>query len=119
MNLKYMEMCLQESQRVYPLFHTERGSLKEYRIPETDITIPKGIMIRFPLTATPKDAKYFHNPNVFDPENFNAENKAKRHTFAFGPFGHGPRNCIAERFAKMEVKLAIAKIIYKFKILPC
>ena len=119
MNLKYLEMCLQESQRAYPLFHIERGSIKDYKIPETDTIIPKGIIVRFPTNATTKDAKYFPNPDAFNPENFNAENKAKRHAFAFGPFGHGPRNCIAERFAKMEVKLAIARIIYKFKLLPC
>ena len=119
MNMKYLEMCLQESQRLYPISHLERASVKEYRIPTTDITIPKGIYVRFPINAVMKDKKYFPNPNIFNPEHFNKENNAKRHAFAFSPFGHGPRNCIAERFSKMEIKLAVARIIYKFKLLPC
>jgi len=114
-----MEMCLQESQRLYPISHLERASVKEYKIPTTDIIVPKGIYVRFPINAVMKDAKYFLDPKSFNPDHFNKDNIGKRHTFAFGPFGFGPRNCIAERFSKMEVKLAVSRIIYKFKLLSC
>ena len=35
------------------------------------------------------------------------------------PFGNGPRNCIAMRFALMEAKLLLAKILSKFEIHTC
>jgi len=115
MNLEYMDMFFQESQRMYPIFFLERASKSDYTVPGTDLVIPKGIFVRIATTAIVKDEKIFPNPHVFDPDNFNEERKAARHDFAVGTFGHGPRGCIAKRFAMMEVKL----IICKFKILPC
>ncbi|CAH1800333.1 unnamed protein product, partial [Owenia fusiformis] len=50
---------------------------------------------------------------------FTAEEKAKRNPYYYQPFGLGPRNCVAMRFAQVEVKLCIAKMVKSFKILPC
>ena len=119
MNLEYMEMVFQETLRYYPLTHVERASKNDYKIPGTDITIPKGIFVRVPTTAIAKDEKYYDNPHSFNPENFSAEMKANRHPYAVNGFGQGPRNCIGMRYATLEVKLAIARIVHKFKILPC
>jgi cytochrome P450 len=38
---------------------------------------------------------------------------------AWIPFGAGPRNCIGLRFALMEAKIVLAKIIKKYRIVPC
>ena len=117
--LEYMDMFFQESQRMFPALHLERISKAKYTIPGTDLVIPKGIFVRFAATAIAKDEKFFPNPEVFNPDNFNKKNMATRHDFAISTFGHGPRNCIAKRFAMMEVKIALSRIVYKFKILPC
>ncbi|XP_066926982.1 cytochrome P450 6B7-like [Clytia hemisphaerica] len=119
MNMPYMEKFFQESLRMYPVTHLERGSVNDYKIPGTEMVIPKDIVVRFPVTGIVKDEKYFSNPNVFDPENFSAEKKADRHPFASGGFGHGPRNCIAQRFATMEVKIVVARMLSKYKVIPC
>ena len=119
MNLPYMEMFFQESLRMYPLTHLERASNTAYKIPGTEITLPKDLLVRFPAPSIVKDPKYFPNPEVFNPENFTAANKNARHSLASGGFGHGPRNCIAQRFATMEVKIVVARILHKYRILPC
>ena len=119
MNLPYMEMFFQESLRMYPLTHLERSSNTPYKIPGTEIVIPKNLMVRFPATSIVKDPKYFPNPEVFNPENFTAANKNARHPLASGGFGHGPRNCIAQRFATMEVKIVVARVLHNYRILPC
>ena len=38
---------------------------------------------------------------------------------SFFPFGSGPRNCIAQRFALLEIKLVLTKIFSKFRIEKC
>ena len=119
MNLQYMDQFFQETLRMYPFIHLQRSSVTEYTLPNTDITIPKDMLVRFASTAVVKDPKYFPNPEEFNPENFNAENKTNRHPLASGGFGHGPRNCIAQRFAKLEIKIVIARIMQKYRILTC
>jgi len=119
MNMPYMEKFFQETFRMYPFTHLERCSKEEYKIPDTDIVIPKGIFVRYAATAVVKDEKYYPNPEMFDPENYSAEKKVDRHPFVTGAFGHGPRNCIAQRFATMEVKIVIARLLSKYKIVPC
>ena len=47
---------------------------------------------------------------------FSPEEKAKRDPFHYTPFGQGPRNCIAVRFALTEVKVAAAHILSQFTI---
>ena len=47
---------------------------------------------------------------------FSPEEKAKRDPLHFMPFGVGPRNCIAKRFALIVVKLTIIHMLQKFKI---
>lgn len=46
----------------------------------------------------------FPNPHQFDPERFtNEKQNAARHPYAFVPFGGGPRRCIGEKLALLEV----------------
>jgi len=114
-----MEKFFQESFRMYPLMHLERASVNDFKIPDTDLVIPKDVYVLIASSAFVKDEKYFPNPTVFDPENFAPEMKAARHPFASGGFGHGPRNCIAQRFATMEVKIIMSRILMKYRVLKC
>ena len=61
-----------------------------------------------------KDERYFHNADQFLPERWlrgNAEEE-KFPSYAFVPFGHGPRNCVGQRFAEIEIHVLIAKVIF-------
>jgi len=55
------------------------------------------------------------NPLEFNPENFSPEAKEKRNPYSFLPFGTGPRQCIGMRFALLEIKLGLLKIMQQFK----
>lgn len=63
-----------------------------------------------------RDSKYFPNPEQFIPERFSDEEVAKRPKFAYIPFGEGPRICIGQRFAVLQVKAAVFMLIKNFKL---
>ena len=46
---------------------------------------------------------------------FEPELKKSRHPMAWIPFGSGPRSCLGIRFALLEAKIALAKLVLKFR----
>ena len=64
---------------------------------------------------------FFPEPDVFQPERF-LKNKNSSTSevvpFSYIPFGGGPRKCIGIRFAMAEMKIALAKLLQKYEIVP-
>lgn len=116
-SLPYLDMVVNETLRHFPLAIMERQCVKDYKFPGYDFVVPAGMLVQVPSPAIMKDAKYFPDPLRFNPENFNEENKAKRSPYAFLAFGQGPRNCIGMRFALLQVKIAIIRLLANYEIL--
>ena len=72
----------------------ERVCTKDYKIPDTDIVIPKDRVVHLWVENIINDEKNFINPGNFDPENFNPQNFTNK--FAHFGFGQGPRSCPGE-----------------------
>lgn len=79
---------------------------EDYVVEETGLVIEKGVSVIVPIWGIHHDPKYFPNPDSFDPERFNSENKAKIVPCSYLPFGEGPRNCIG-KFAFDKKKFSI------------
>jgi cytochrome P450 family 6 len=73
-----------------------RECTKEYKIPGTDVVLEKGMATVIPILALHHDPQYYPEPERFDPERFNEEEKSKRHHYVYLPFGEGPRICIGK-----------------------
>nr|AOT80781.1 cytochrome P450 [Aedes aegypti] len=118
--MKYMDMVVSETLRIWPLAPaTDRLCTKDYTIDDGQglkFTIDKGTCVWFPAAGLHHNPQYFPNPERFDPERFNDENKRNINVGAYLPFGIGPRNCIGSRFALMEVKAVMYYTLLKFTI---
>eukprot|EP00088_Acartia_fossae_P068832 TRINITY_DN8814_c0_g1_i3.p1 TRINITY_DN8814_c0_g1~~TRINITY_DN8814_c0_g1_i3.p1 ORF type:complete len:105 (+),score=30.52 TRINITY_DN8814_c0_g1_i3:149-463(+) len=62
------------------------------------------------------NAEYWPEPEMFKPERFLKENAGDIVPCSFLSFGAGPRACIGERFAMVEMKIAMAKLLQNFHI---
>ena len=80
----------------------------------------EGLTVVVPIYSIHRDPRYYPNPDKFDPDRFLPAAKQSRNPYTYLPFGHGPRNCIGMRFAQMEMKLAMARILkkYSFEVAP-
>ncbi|KAI6223085.1 hypothetical protein M3Y99_01465600 [Aphelenchoides fujianensis] len=113
--MKYLNQCLQESMRLFPVVPIIGRVLSE----DAEINgyvVPKGVTAMVAPFAAQRDRRYYHNPDVFDPEHFSLENIRKRDPFAYVPFSAGPRNCIGQKFARAEQMIVLASLLRKYKV---
>ncbi|KAJ9573564.1 hypothetical protein L9F63_009049 [Diploptera punctata] len=118
-SMKYLDMVLSETLRMHsPAAAIERKCVKTYTLPtEPAYTLHPGDVICIPVHGLHRDPEYFQDPDKFYPERFSDENKNKIKSFTYFPFGSGPRNCIGNRFALMETKIALVHILSRFSFL--
>lgn len=95
--MNYLDMVFNETLRKWPVGNLQfRKSTREFKIPNTTLTIPAETFIIIPTLSIHRDERFYDNPDKFDPERFTEENRANRHPMAFIPFSEGPRICLGE-----------------------
>ncbi|XP_077560595.1 cytochrome P450 3A14-like isoform X6 [Haemaphysalis longicornis] len=117
--LQRLDMFVKEALRLYPPV-----VLLVSRHCRTDTTIlgqffPAGCEILAPVWHVHHDAQHWPDPFCFSPERFAPEVSKDHHPGAYMPFGIGPKSCIGNRFALLELKAALCKLLRKFEVLPC
>jgi cytochrome P450 len=113
-HLKYCEMVLAESMRLYPpAWAMGRQALQPFQL--GPYSLPAKTTVVISQFVTHRDPRFFADPLRFDPERHTAEAKALRQRFSYFPFGMGPRQCIGEAFAWMEGVLVLATLAQKFR----
>uniref|UniRef100_A0AAX7VBN6 Cytochrome P450, family 2, subfamily X, polypeptide 9 n=1 Tax=Astatotilapia calliptera TaxID=8154 RepID=A0AAX7VBN6_ASTCA len=115
--MPYMQAVIHEIQRVantVPLsvFHctTKDTELMGY-------SIPKGTMIIENLTSVLSEEGQWKFPHEFNPENFLDDKGEFVKPEAFMPFSAGPRVCLGEGLARMELFLIMVTLLRKFKFI--
>uniref|UniRef100_A0A8C5V4D2 Cytochrome P450 3A n=1 Tax=Microcebus murinus TaxID=30608 RepID=A0A8C5V4D2_MICMU len=116
--MEYLDMVVNETLRLFPFpGRLERVCKKDVEI--NGVFIPKGVLVMIPTYVLHRDSKYWTEPEKFYPERFSRKNKDSIDPYIYLPFGSGPRNCIGMRFALMNVKLAVVKVMQNFSFKPC
>jgi cytochrome P450 len=115
--LRYTEMVLKESMRLYPaVWGIGRRAIADCEIGGYRVAAGTNIFIFQSLTQ--RDPRFFSNPDAFDPERWREDpvRAGKIPRFAYFPFGGGPRVCVGASFAMLEATLLLAMIQQKFHI---
>ncbi|XP_020289625.1 cytochrome P450 4C1-like isoform X2 [Pseudomyrmex gracilis] len=115
--LPYLERCLKEVMRLYPSVHfISRRNTEEIQC--QSYTIPVDTILHLNIYGVHRDANFWPNPEVFDPDRFLPEQMQNRHPYCYLPFSAGPRNCIGQRFAMYEMKAIVAPLVHHFYLEP-
>lgn len=102
-----------------PVGSIGRVVTKDYKIPDTNITLPKGLNIMIPVYAIHYDPEYYPEPERFMPERFTKDEIINRDKMTYLPFGEGPRVCIGMRFAMMNVKVGLVSLLRNYEFSKC
>ena len=115
-SLIYTHMVVKETLRLYPQAYVlfarvaaEDLDSAGYRIPRNSQVFPVPYIIHH-------DPRWFSDPEQFDPDRFLPERFDKLPPGAWMPFGAGPRSCIGQAFATMEMVLVVATILQRVRL---
>lgn len=119
--LRYTEMILKESMRLYPaVWGIGRRAIADCEIGGYRVAAGTNVFIFQFLTQ--RDPRFFVDSERFDPERWREDpvRAGKIPRFAYFPFGGGPRVCVGAAFAMLEATLLLAMIQKKFhlKLVP-
>jgi cytochrome P450 len=110
--LVYIKQVWQETLRLYPTaWSIGRTALEDVQLGE--YLIPKGQNIILSQYVTQRNAKYFANPDAFEPTRWTEGYEKSLPDGAYFPFSAGPRVCIGNLFAEMEGLILLSTILSK------
>lgn len=113
--LKYTEMVLAESMRLYPpAWALGRLAMKDFEI--GGYRVPAKSLVLMSQFVMHRDPRYFADPLKFEPGRWTPAARDSRPQFSYFPFGGGPRRCIGEGFAWMEGILLIASLAQRWQL---
>ena len=114
-NLPYCLKAFKETMRLYPPVpilprHIENDDVLG------DYEIEGGADALFSPYLLHRHPDFWEEPEVFNPHRFDKEAQRAQHTFAYLPFGGGPRICLGNNFVMMEAVFIIAMATQRFKL---
>lgn len=113
-----VERAVKESLRLYPpaIAVFARKAVQDVEI--GGWTVPRNSVVRLMTYITHHDPRWFPDPERFDPDRFLPERFANVPACAYVPFGAGPRVCLGQSFAMMEMTLISTLLLQRFRLTP-
>lgn len=112
---EYLRNVILEAMRLYPPgWLISRTALNDHEI--GGYYIPAKSTILVSPYVTHRSPQWWPNPDAFDPDRFEDSDAAvQRPAYAYFPFGGGPRKCVGEEFAMIELPLVVATIVQRYR----
>jgi retinoid hydroxylase len=114
--LKALDNFIRETGRLYPpVLNVPRGISSEVEF--NGYTLPAGTQVRLSIAGTHYMPNVFEHPERFDPDRFAPPREEDRKTpYSLVTFGGGPRVCIGQHFANIEVKALVAHVLHRYNL---
>ena len=112
MKMPILDKAVKEVLRLYPSFpNVTRTSIKEDTI--MGYTIPANANLIMNIAAIHRNPEFWDEPNRFNPDRFDEKLENKH---AYIPFLTGPRVCIGQNLALLEIKVMLVNILRHFDL---
>ena len=115
--LEYTERVIKETLRIFPIGPFIGRHVHE----DTELCgkmVPAGATLIINIFSAHRDPRHHPDPLHFDPDRFLPERTATWHPYSYMPFSLGPRNCIGQRYAMMQMKTILATTLRAYSLLP-
>jgi cytochrome P450 len=107
--LPFTSAVVREGLRLYPpVWSMARYAVKDVEV--AGLSIRANTQLILSQWVTQRDARWFPEPEQFRPERWLGEEAASVPRFAYFPFGGGPRVCVGQHFALLELVLVLARL---------
>ena len=107
--LTYTGAVIEEAMRLFPpVYMVMREPTREVRL--RGYALGPGDTLVLPQRIVQSDPRWWDDPEEFQPERWLGDGDPHSHEYAYFPFGGGPRHCIGMRFARLELKAALATL---------
>jgi cytochrome P450 len=115
--LALSERVVKETLRLYP------AAWWGDRVPSSDTVFGDYLVrahtpVAFSVYVTQRDARFFPQPELFDPDRFLPERSSQLGAAAFLPFGAGVHMCIGNVFALMEARIILSAVAQRLRVIP-
>lgn len=113
--VNYTRQVIEEAMRLYPPgWLMTRRALKEDHL--GDYFVPAGTEIYISPYLIQRHPAFWENPDRFNPDRFDADRPGDRHELTMLPFSAGPRKCIGESFARIEMQIHLMTIAKRLRL---
>jgi cytochrome P450 len=116
---EFTTQVIQEGLRLYPPFWMiDREAVADDRV--GDIEIPRGSTVIVYVYGAHHAPNYWESPESFAPERFIKGSEKQRTPFTYLPFGGGPRVCIGNQYAMLQILMILSDVLrrYDFQLVP-
>ncbi|KAF2009336.1 cytochrome P450 [Aaosphaeria arxii CBS 175.79] len=116
---EYVLATVKETLRMFGPASTARIGRRDYfiRDPDTGTMFPTDdLLVWTPSSSMGRLPNLWPEPDKFNPDRFMPDNADKVVPNAWRPFEKGPRNCIGQELAMLELKIMLALTIREFDI---